>query len=93
MISSSARRPQNQILPVSALLVVLMAAGCAYRPFVGPLTPVEAQSEGMEVFDDGRVVYSIDRFEIAARPMTDAELNRQFSDASTGGVTSTNAYT
>lgn len=80
--------------PLLALcLLGLSAAGCAFRPFAGPLVPVSDQAESMSVHDDGGVVYQLDRFEVRVRPLTDDELNRQFADASMDGRNSTNAYT
>lgn len=74
-------------------LAAITAVACAYRPFAGPLLPLDQQDEGMEVFDDGSVVFRRDRFEVTVRPVTDAELNRQFAEASDDGPLSTNAYT
>jgi len=79
---------------LGAILCAFWAlGGCAFQPFAGPLLPQGAQNDGMTVHDDGSVVYQLDRFELTLRPMTDAELNRNFAAASTGGVESTNAYT
>jgi len=73
--------------------MVLGLFSCAYRPFAGPLVPLNEQAPLMTVHDDGSVVYELDRFEVTVRPTTDAELNRQFAEASSGGKGSTNAYT
>ena len=69
--------------------------GCAYRYAVGPLVPLGEETQGprMSVADDGTVAYTYERLEISVRPMTDAELNRQFANASRGGMESTNPYT
>ena len=89
---SAASSPRSwAVVALGALIVA--ASSCAYRPFAGPLTPLDAQDQGMEVFDDGSVVFRQDRFEVTVRPMTDAELNRQFSESSREGNRSTNAYT
>lgn len=78
---------------VLAALLLGLSSSCAYRPFVGPLVPLDDQAPRMTVHDDGSVVYLLDRFEVRVRPMSDAELNRQFADASRDGARSTNAYT
>lgn len=82
------------------LLITLVIAGCAgyrfgYRNFSGPVEPQpeSRQQEGAQVLDDGTVVQTLGRLEIGLRPMTDDELNRQFPEASTGGLNSTNPYT
>lgn len=80
-----------------ALLVMmgLLSAGCGYRYFATPLNPLPEAEHGpeMKVSDDGTVTYVRERLEISLRPMTDAELNRQFSKYSKGGPISTNPYT
>ena len=78
---------------VLAALLLGLSSSCAYRPFVGPLVPLDDQAPRRTVPDDGRVVYLLDRVEVRVRPMSDAELNRQFADASRDGARSTNAYT
>jgi hypothetical protein len=78
-------------LVLPTLLVALTS--CAYRPFAGPFVPLDVQAPQMSVHDDGSIVYQLDRFEVTVRPMSDAELNRQFADASSDGAYSTNAYT
>lgn len=75
------------------LLLWLSAASCAYHPYVGPLQPLDQQAPGMTVYDDGSVLYQRERFEVRVKPMTDAELNRLYADASAGGRKATNAYT
>ncbi len=87
---------QKKIRPVlfgCGLALVVGLLSCAYRPFTGPLVPLNKQAPLMTVHDDGSVVYQLDRFEVTVRPMTDAELNRQFVEASSNGSHSTNAYT
>ena len=78
----------------AALLLpaVLLLSACG-RYFAGPLLPADAQPEGMTVNDDGSVTYQLDRLEITLRPMTDAQLNRQFALASRAGGASLNPYT
>lgn len=83
------RSCRSLVLPT--LLVALTS--CAYRPFAGPFVPLDVQAPQMSVHDDGSIVYQLDRFEVTVRPMSDAELNRQFADASSDGAYSTNAYT
>lgn len=75
------------------LLLSLTVGSCAYRPYVGPLQPLDEQAPGLTVYDDGSVLYQRERFEVKVRPMADAELNRLFADASAGGRKATNAYT
>jgi hypothetical protein len=47
----------------------------------------------MTVADDGSVTYEKGRFEVKLRPLTDAELNRQFATESRKGTKSTNPFT
>jgi len=80
------------------LVFSLLSAGCAhfgYRHFSGPVEPAseDRQQKGVVVMDDGTVVHSLRRLEVGLKPMSDEELNRQFLDASKGGVTATNPYT
>lgn len=73
-----------------------LGAGCAYRPWAGDLKPLdEAQQpvKGMAVEDDGTVVFTQGRLEVRLRPLTDEELNRQFSIYSQSGPHSVNPYT
>ena len=72
--------------------ILLVVGGCG-RYFPQNLQPVAQQAEGMAVNDDGSVTYTLDRLAINLKPMTDAELNRQFPTASTGGAASVNPYT
>ena len=81
-----------------ALLLVLSFAGSgcsSYRYYAGDLKPLneEFQGEGRTVADDGTVTYRQERMEISLRPMSDDELNRQFSAYSKEGPRSTNPYT
>lgn len=75
---------------VWATLLLLGACG---RYFPTPLQPTERQAEGMATNDDGSVTYVLDRLKITLKPMTDAELNRQFGTASVGEAASVNPYT
>jgi hypothetical protein len=47
----------------------------------------------MVVADDGSVTFAQGRFEVKLRPVTDAELNRQFASHSESGPKSTNPFT
>ena len=72
----------------------VLLAGCG-RYFGGPIQPApeDSQSVHMVVQDDGSVTYMYERLEIGLRPMTDAELNRQFVGHSQKGAASTNPFT
>ena len=72
--------------------ILLVIGGCG-RYFPQDLQPVAQQVEGMAVNDDGSVTFNLDRLAINLKPMTDAELNRQFSAVSADGAASTNPYT
>jgi hypothetical protein len=76
------------------LLLWVLVAGCG-RYFGGPIQPVpETEQEvHMVVQDDGSVTYVYERLEIGLRPMSDAELNRQFPAHSNDGAASTNPFT
>lgn len=77
------------------LAAVLSSAGCAYRYYATPLKPLGEDKQGAShsVADDGSVTFTQGRLEVSLRPMTDEELNRQFSGMSHGGARSTNPYT
>ena len=75
------------------LVGILLALGGCGRYFPQDLRPVSQQAEGMVVNDDGSVTFNLDRLAINLKPMTDAELNRQFAAVSVGGAASTNPYT
>ncbi len=85
--------PGMATLALALLTAALGLSACAYRPFAGPLLPAEDQGQNMAVHDNGGIVYQFDRFEVTLRPVTDAELNRTFLNASTAGNKSTNAFT
>jgi len=72
---------------------VLLLAGCGYLHYAGPLRPLAQQPGAMTVADDGSVTYEKGRFEVKLRPLSDAELNRQFAGESQEGEKSTNPYT
>jgi hypothetical protein len=78
-----------------SLLVVVVLMGCSYRYYAGDLQPMSEaeQGENKTVADDGTVTYKQARLEIGLRPMTDEELNRQFSAYSSEGAESRNPYT
>lgn len=77
------------------ILCLALFSGCGYRYYAGPLRPeTEAgQVADMEISDDGTVTFIKGRLEISVRPVTDEELNRQFSGYSKRGISSTNPYT
>ena len=77
------------------LLVGLLFSGCSYRYYAEDLKPMSEDEQGANktVADDGTVSYTQARLEISLRPMTDAELNRQFSAYSNEGPNSQNPYT
>lgn len=74
------------------LVALLLATACG-RFFPSELRPTDSQIDGMSVNDDGSITYDLDRLSITLKPMTDAELNRQFDSESTGGAASVNPYT
>lgn len=77
---------------IGIAVLILLVSGCG-RYFPQPLRATPQQAEGMTVNDDGSVTYALERLAITLRPMTDAELNRQFPQASTGGAAAVNPYT
>jgi len=80
------------IVVVTALLLV---PGCSYRYYAEDIEPKSEadQGENKTVADDGTVSFKQARLEISLRPMTDEELNRQFSSYSDEGPDSRNPYT
>jgi hypothetical protein len=74
---------------------LLLAPGCAYRYYAGDLEPLDelVQGENRSVADDGTVTFTQGRLEISLRPMTDEELNRQFSAYADEGAYTRNPYT
>ena len=90
---------QNRI--GGALLLALFAAlglgalSCGYHFWTGELKPLDEDSQiaGMAVSDDGTVTFIKERLELAVRPLTVEELNRQFPSHSQGGTAATNPYT
>ena len=90
------RKRSLSIFPDLGLIIgVLVLFGCGYRLVVGPLVvPNDTeQVSGMRVSDDGTITYIKERLEVSLRPLTDEELNRQFSSASHGKEKSVNPYT
>ncbi|MFH1009371.1 MAG: hypothetical protein V1800_17990, partial [Candidatus Latescibacterota bacterium] len=73
----------------------LLFSECAYRLAPGPFVPLSEseQMSEMTVSDNGAVTFIRDRLEVALRPITDEELNRQFAGFSKSGEKSTNPYT
>jgi len=80
---------------ISLLCSLLLFSGCSHRYYAEDLKPVSEAEQGQNktVADDGTVAYKQARFEISLRPMTDEELNRQFSAYSSEGADSRNPYT
>ena len=80
---------------VLLLAAVLSSAGCAYRYYATQLKPLGEDKQGAshKVADDGTVTFTQGRLDVSLRPMTDEELNRQFSALSRAGAHSTNPYT
>lgn len=80
---------------ISLLCSLLLFSGCSHRYYAEDLKPVSEAEQGVNktVADDGTVAYKQARLEISLRPMTDEELNRQFSAYSSEGADSRNPYT
>ena len=80
---------------ISLLCILLLFSGCSHRYYAEDLKPVSEAEQGQNktVADDGTVAYKQARLEISLRPMTDEELNRQFSAYSSEGADSRNPYT
>jgi len=80
---------------ISLLCTLLLFSGCSHRYYAEDLKPVSEAEQGQNktVADDGTVAYKQARLEISLRPMTDEELNRQFSAYSSEGADSRNPYT
>ena len=72
---------------------MLLLSGCSYHEYAGPFTPPETQGDEMSVADDGSVTFARGRLEVRLRPITRAELDRQFSERSQQGNKSTNPFT
>ena len=70
---------------------VFAISGCG-RYFPTALQPAAGQAEGMTANDDGSITYELDRLAITLRPMTDAEINRQFASESSRGASSVNPF-
>ena len=71
---------------LAALAALCLVASCAWRPYTGDLCPSAEQMQGpnMSVADDGTITWIQDRLEVRLRPVTDAELNRQFGGGDLG---------
>lgn len=80
---------------ISLIGVLLLFQGCAYRYYAEDFKPKSEQDQGPNktVADDGTVSFKQARLGISLRPMTDEELNRQFSAYSNEGADSRNPYT
>ena len=77
---------------LSATALHLCAAGCGYYHCAGPLRPAVVQPERVSSAGDGMVAFVQGSLRVEMRPLTDAELNRQFSAHSGPGTASTNPY-
>ena len=89
------RRSLRSYALAAGLLLAVFGAACGYRYYAGPLLPLpDAQQQaGMQVSDDGTVLFVQERFEVGVRPQTDAELNRLYPSYSRDGAESVNPYT
>ena len=67
--------------------------GCGYYHYAGPLQPATGQLDRVAVVDDNTVTFTQGQMQVELRPLTDAELNRQFAAHSSDGLVSTNPYT
>lgn len=67
--------------------------GCGYYHYAGPLRPAAEQPERVAVSEDGAIAFAQGPLRVELRPLTDAELNRQFASHSQAGPESTNPYT
>lgn len=80
----SDRRPvqRHQMLRVGVLIgcvsCLIATLSLADGTRKASLRPAAEQAEAMTVADDGSVRFTLNRFEVSLRPMTAAELNRQF---------------
>jgi len=74
-------------------LTGLLAGGCGYYHYAGPLYPAGQQSARVSVAADNTVTFTQGQLRVELRPLTDAELNRQFASHSEEGTNSTNPYT
>lgn len=87
--------PRRVITALVISLSSVLLLHCGYRYYVGDLSPVPEQMQQDEtvVRDNGAVVFVRDRLEISLRPMTDAELDRQFAGYANREGDSANPYT
>ena len=85
-------RLRRQLWLPAVLGVLCGASGCGYYHYAGPLQPSLEQPPGMAA-DEGGVVFAQGEFRVEVRPLTDADLNRQFLPQSVSGPQSTNPYT
>lgn len=95
MILKSVFRWNSPVFWGIVLAVSSTVSGCAYRLVPGPLKPLSETEHGenVSVADDGTVTHHIARFRVSLRPMTDEEMNRQFSQYSAARENSLNPYT
>ena len=67
--------------------------GCGYYHYAGPLQPAIQQPDRIVIQGDNTVSFNQGQLQVELRPLTDAELNRQFATHSTDGPASMNPYT
>lgn len=78
---------------VALFLAGVTSGGCGYYHYAGPLRPAEEQPVRVSAADDHTVAFAQGQLLVELRPLTDAELNRQFASHSSEGPASTNPYT
>ena len=85
----------NKRIPLllSAICMAFTAAGCGYYHYAGPLQPAAGQPDRVKVAEDKTIVFIQGELQVELRPLTDAELNRQFASHASDGPASTNPYT
>jgi len=69
------------------------ALGCGYYHYAGPLVPATRQPDSVAITGDNTVSFHQWQLQVELRPLTDAELNRQFAPHSANGPASVNPYT
>ncbi len=92
-----ARVSTSRLTPCIGLLLICLwgftSLGCGYYHYAGPLQPAERQPENIVSTGDNTVSFHQGKLQVELRPLTDAELNRQFAAHSTDGPASMNPYT
>ena len=83
-------------LAAATALALCLAAGCGiggYYYVAGPLNPSSVQGEELAAGQDREVTFTRGRLEVRLRPVSDDELNLQFSSVSQDEQKSTNPFT